>query len=66
MIKLILKIVWYILVFVAFLLAIYFLFQDQGAGIDNLKDLFSVGFWEGLKQFFVSIWDGFKFVCGIN
>ena len=66
MIKLILKIVWAVIVIVAFLLAIYFLFQDQGAGIDNLKDLFSAGFIEGIKQFFVSIWNGIKFVCGIN
>lgn len=66
MIKLILKIIWYIAVVLAFLLAIYFLFQDNGAGIDNLKDLFSAGFLEGLKQFFVSIWNGIKFVCGIS
>ena len=66
MIKIILKVIWYILVVLSFILTIYFLFQDQGAGIDNLKDLFSSGFGEGIKQFFVSIWNGFKFVCGIN
>ena len=66
MIKIILKIIGGILIALAFLLAIYFLFQDQGAGIENLKDLFSAGFGEGIKQFFVSIWDGIKFVCGIN
>lgn len=66
MIKIILKVIGGILIALAFLLAIYFLFQDQGAGIENLKDLFSNGFGEGIKQFFVSIWNGFKFVCGIN
>lgn len=64
--KIVLKVLWYILVTLSFLLLLYFLFQDQGAGIDNLKDLFSGGFGEGIKQFFVSIWNGFKFVCGIN
>ena len=66
MIKLILKIIWYIAVVFAFVLAIYFLFANNGSGINELKDLFSQGFWEGLKQFFVNIWNGIKFVCGIN
>lgn len=66
MIKIILKVIGYILIALSFLLTIYFLFQDQGAGIQNLKDLFGNGFIEGIKQFFVSIWDGIKFVCGIN
>ena len=66
MIKLILKIIGYIIVAVAILLTLYFLFQDNGAGINNLKDLFSAGFGEGIKQFFVSIWNGIKAVCGIN
>ncbi len=66
MFKIILKIIGYILLAVVILLTIYFLFQDQGAGIENLKDLFSAGFLDGIKQFFVSIWNGFKFVIGIN
>lgn len=64
--KIILKIIGYLIVILSLLLTVYFLFQDQGAGINNLKDLFSGDFVEGLKQFFVSIWNGFKFVCGIN
>lgn len=66
MIKIILKVIAYIIVVLALLLTVYFLFQDQGAGIENLKDLFSVGFLDGIKQFFVSIWNGIKFVIGIN
>jgi Trk-type K+ transport system membrane component len=66
MVKVILKVIWYILVILSFLLCIYFLFEGQGAGIENLKDLFSNGFLEGLKEFFIQIWNGLKFVCGIN
>ncbi len=66
MIKLLLKIVWYVIVILAFVLVVYFLFENQGSGIENLKNLFSIGFVEGIKQFFVSIWNGIKFVCGIN
>lgn len=66
MIKIILKVIGYILVAISLLLTIYFLFQNNGAGIENLKDLFSAGFFDGIKQFFVSIWNGFKFVIGIN
>ena len=66
MIKIILKIIWYILVVFSFLFTIYFLFHGQGYGIEHLKDIFSAGFGEGIKQFFSSIWNGIKFVCGIN
>ena len=66
MFKLILKIVWYLIVILAFLFVLYFLFGNNGAGIQNLKDLFADGFWEGIKQFFVNIWNGIKFVCGIQ
>lgn len=66
MFKLIFKIIWLIIAILAILFTLYFLFEGQGAGIQNLKDLFSNGFWEGIKQFFVSIWNGFKFVCGIK
>lgn len=66
MFKLIFKIIWYLIVILSFLLTIYFLFETNGNGIENLKHLFSGGFWEGIKQFFVNIWNGIKFVCGIN
>lgn len=66
MIKLLLKIVWIVVVIAALLLAVYFLFANEGAGIGELKDLFSTGIWEGIKQFFINMWNGFKFVCGIN
>lgn len=66
MIKLIFKIIWSVIVLIALLLVVYFLFANDCAGINQLKDLFSTGFWEGFKQFFVSIWNGIKFLCGIN
>lgn len=66
MIKLLLKIVWYVIVVLALLLLVYFLFENHGSGIENLKDLFSAGFVEGIKQFFISIWNGIKFVCGVK
>ena len=64
--KIVLKVIGYILLVLSLMLLIYFLFQDQGAGIENLKDLFSNGFADGIKQFFTSIWNGFKFVIGID
>ncbi len=66
MIKIILKVIWYIAVVFAFIFTIYFLFANEGSGINELKDLFSTGFWDGIKQFFVNIWNGIKFVCGVN
>lgn len=66
MFKLLLKIIWYVIVVLAFLFVVYFLFQGEGEGIHNLQDLFSQGFWEGIKQFFVNIWNGIKAVCGIQ
>ncbi len=44
------------------LFTIYFLFANEGYGIDMLKDLFSDGFFSGIKNFFVDIWRGIKFV----
>ena len=66
MVKLIFKILWHIVFIIALLLTIYFLFEGGGKGIENLKALFSNGFGEGIKQFFVGIWDGIKVVCHIN
>ena len=65
MVKLIFKIIWYIIVVLAFLLLIYLLFANSGNGIELLKDLFSDGFFNGIKNFFVGIWDGFKHVVGL-
>lgn len=64
--KIVLKVIGYILLVLSLMLLVYFLFQDQGSGIENLKDLFSNGFVDGIRQFFTSIWNGFKFVCGID
>lgn len=65
MVKLIFKIIWYIIAIVALLLTIYFLFANSGSGIEQLKDLFSDGFFNGIKDFFVGIWEGFKHVVGL-
>ena len=65
MIKLIFKIIWYIIAILALLLCIYFLFANSGNGIEQLKGLFSGGFFNGIKDFFVGIWDGFKHVVGL-
>lgn len=65
MIKLIFKIIWYIIGILALLFTIYFLFANNGSGIEQLKSLFSDGFFNGVKDFFVDIWDGFKHVVGL-
>lgn len=44
------------------LLSIYFLFANEGYGIDMFTDLFSDGFFAGIKNFFVDIWNGMRFV----
>ncbi len=65
MIKLIFRIIWYIIVAFVILLTIYLLFANNGQGIAQLKELFSHGFFTGIKNFFVDIWNGFKHVCGL-
>ena len=65
MFKLIFKIIWNVVAILAILFVLYFLFESGGAGIENLKNLFSGGFGEGIKNFFVQIWEGIKAVCGI-
>ena len=65
MIKAIFKILWIIIAIASVLLTIYFLFSYEGSGIENLKSLFSEGFLNGLKEFFVEIWNGFKHVVGL-
>ena len=44
------------------LFTIYFLFANEGYGIDMLTQLREDGFWGGIKNFFIDIWNGFKFV----
>lgn len=65
MIKTIFKILWNIIAILAVLLVLYFLFANDGNGIELLKSLFSEGFFNGMKNFFVEIWEGFKHVVGL-
>ncbi len=44
------------------LFTIYFLFANEGYGIDMLTQIFEDGFFGGIKNFFIDIWRGFKFV----
>ncbi len=44
------------------LCTIYFLFANAGYGIEVFTELFSDGFFAGIKNFFVDIWNGFKYV----
>ena len=41
---------------------IYFLFANDGYGIDMLSEISEDGFFGGIKNFFVDIWRGFKYV----
>jgi len=65
MIKLLFRIIGWIISIACVLLTLYFLFANDGNGIELLKSLFSGGFWQGIKDFFVGIWDGFKHVVGL-
>lgn len=44
------------------LFTIYFLFANDGYGIDMLTEISEDGFFGGIKNFFIDIWRGFKFV----
>ena len=44
------------------LFTIYFLFANEGYGIDMLTEIGEDGFFGGIKNFFVDIWNGFKYV----
>lgn len=44
------------------LFSIYFLFANEGYGVDMLTEIFEDGFFGGIKNFFVDIWRGFKYV----
>ena len=66
MIKLIFKIIGIIFSIFCFLITLYFFFGNGAAGISIFEELFSNGFLEGIKEFFVSIWTGFKSVVGLG
>ena len=44
------------------LFTVYFLFANEGYGIDMLSQLFEDGLFAGIKNFFIDIWNGFKYV----
>lgn len=46
----------------ATLCTIYFFFANCGYGIEAFSELFSDGFFAGVKNFFVDIWNGLKYV----
>lgn len=64
MIKVIFKIIGWIIGILCLLFALYFLFAANG--IEIMKSLFSGGFWQGIKDFFVGMWDGFKALVGLS
>lgn len=51
-----------IVIILLVLFTIYFLFANEGYGIDMLSQDFEDGFFAGIKNFFVDIWNGFKYV----
>lgn len=51
-----------ILIVFTTLFTIFFLFANEGYGIELLKEIFEDGFFAGIKNFFVEIWHGIKFV----
>lgn len=51
------------LVFTTFF-TLYFLFANEGYGIDMLRQSFEDGFFAGIKNFFVDLWEGMKHVFG--
>lgn len=62
----VLKVIGIILlvIFIVFttLFTIYFLFANEGYGIEMFKEIFADGFFSGIRNFFVDIWHGIKFV----
>lgn len=51
-----------IILILAVLFSLYFLFANEGYGIDILTQIFEDGFFGGIKNFFIDIWRGFKYV----
>ncbi len=54
----------FLVIFILFttLFTIYFLFANEGYGIEMLTQDFEDGFFAGIKNFFIDIWNGFKYV----
>lgn len=54
----------FLVLFILFttLFTIYFLFANEGYGIEMFTQMFEDGFFAGIKNFFVDIWNGFKYV----
>lgn len=63
MVKTIFKVIGIILAVICFLFTLYFLFAANG--IEILQSLFEDGIWNGIKDFFVGIWEGFKNTVGL-
>lgn len=51
-----------ILIVLTVMFSIYFLFANEGYGIDMLTQIFEDGLFGGIKNFFIDIWRGFKYV----
>lgn len=60
--KIIGKVLFIIFVVLATLFTIYFLFANEGYGVDMLSQTFEDGFFSGIKTFFIDIWHGIKYV----
>ena len=51
-----------LIIVLLFLMTIYFLFANEAYGIDMLTELFNDGFFGGIKNFFIDIWNGILYV----
>ncbi len=51
-----------ILIVLTTLLTLFFLFARDGYGIELLRGTFEDGFFAGIKNFFIEIWNGIKYV----
>ena len=51
-----------LIIVLLFLMTTYFLFANEGYGIDMLTELFKDGLIGGIKSFFIDIWKGILYV----
>ena len=51
-----------LIILLTFLMTAYFLFANEGYGIDMLTELFKDGVIGGIKNFFIDIWKGILYV----
>ena len=58
------KVLWIIVLFLVFLLTVFFLFSYHNYGISVLSDVFKDGFFNGIKAFFVDLWNGILYAFG--